>query len=157
MGVNRIMRSLVLGVLAVLLGAAPAHALNKQASRSGGDSSVPLANLSGSIFFGGFTFNPTYASRPNNTGRALLRAGLHLDADLFRRWLTLSYDLNLFTDASEGSVNPFAPTEHDHIVGLLSTISFKHDLTLTLAVHFEYDAPGFEAKPRARAPDYEDG
>jgi hypothetical protein len=97
------------------------------------------------VFAGVFLFNPSYAARPNNTGIVLFRYGLHLDADLYHRWLSLSYDLNVFTDRTDGAVNPIAPTEHDHIVGLLSTIPLPRHLELTLAVHYEADRPGFEA------------
>jgi hypothetical protein len=123
----------------------PAHALNKQGARPASDGTPQSAfNLSGYVFFGGFVFNPTYAARPNNSGRAAFRYGLHLDVDLYRQWLTLSYDENTFTDGSADSPGLFLPSEHDHILGLLSTIPFKHGFTLTLALHYEIDAPGHE-------------
>lgn len=112
-------------------------------------------SLSGYVFTGLFLVNPSYAARPNNTGNALLRYGGHVDADLYHRWLTLSYDLNVFTDRSDGARSPIAPTEHDHIVGLLTTIALPRRLDLTLAVHYENDQPGYEATgpTRARLPD----
>jgi hypothetical protein len=137
--------------LALVGAAVPAHALNKQTARTPTENQTPVWNFSGSLFLGGFVFNPTYAARPNNSGRALFRFGLHADLDLYRRYLTLSYDLNSFTDGSVDSVNPFAPSELDHIVGLLSTIPLPHDLALTLAVHYEIDAPAFEPNGRFRA------
>ncbi len=143
--------------LVVLAVAAPTWALNKQGARATDESeSDPLLELSGYLFGGGFVFNPTYAARPGNSGLAALRFGLHLDADLFHRWITLSYDENTFTDAQD---NPVVPSEHDHIVGLLSTVRLPRNLSLTFAVHFEHDAPGREASAAYQAahPGYQVG
>lgn len=137
--------------IACLGGAAPTYALNKQGARSGSEPDDPPFNLAGYVFGGVFLFNPSYAARPNNTGNVLLRYGLHIDADLYHRWLSISYDLNVFTDRSEGARSPIAPTEHDHIVGLLSTLSLPRHLELTFAVHYETDQPGYEARGRLRA------
>jgi hypothetical protein len=143
-------------VLAVMLAfGGRAQALNKQGAREAGASDA-AQSLSGYVFFGGFLYNPTYAARPGNSGLALLRAGLHVDADVYRRWLTLSYDLNMFTDGSGDAPNP-APSEHDHIVGVLTTIPLPRDFSLTFAVHYENDSPGVEARPAARGPDYQLG
>ena len=149
-------------LLALVVGSAlqsgPAQALNKQAERTASDGEAGKLghfNLSGNLFFGVFLFNPTYAARPDNSGIAQLRYGLHLDVDLYDRWLTVSYDLNSFSDGSSASPGPFVPTEHDHIVGLLSTIPLPRHLDLTLAVHYESDQPGFgpTAAFRQRHPD----
>jgi hypothetical protein len=143
-------RTVALVVVALL--SSSAHALNKQGARADDDGgAAPTTNLSGYVFAGVFVFNPGYAARPNNTGNTLLRYGLHVDADLFHRWISLSYDLNVFSDRSDGAVSPIAPTEHDHIVGILSTIPLPRSLELTLAVHYENDQPGFEARGRGRA------
>ncbi len=138
-------------ILLGLLLSPAAWALNKQGARSAGDDTnegdqKPTQNLSGSVFFGGFLFNPTYAARPNNTGNALLRFGLHLDLDLYGQWLTLSYDENTFTDGSPDGQGWYAPSEHDHIVGLVSTVPLPKNLSLTFALHYEIDAPGFHPK-----------
>ena len=155
-------RALALAALvAATLGPTPAAALNKQGARKAKTPSAPAAeptvDASGYLFGGVFLFNPTYAARPNNSGLALYRFGLHLDFDLYKRWLTLSYDESSFTDGTPATKNPLAPSEYDQIVGLLSTVPLPHDLELTLAVHFEYDLPGAEARPAARAPDYQVG
>jgi len=138
------------GVAAV----APAHALNKQGARKEDtDGEEPVFNVSGYLFGGAFLFNPSYAARPNNSGIALFRFGLHVDVDLYKRWLTLSYDMNSFTDG-QGGVNPLTPSEYDHILGLLSNIGLPHGWDLTLAVHWELDMPGNEQAPARRPPDY---
>jgi hypothetical protein len=134
--------------------AVPALALNKQGARTDDDEEqnkgFPV-NLSGYLFAGGFLFNPTYAARPNNTGLAAFRFGLHLDLDLYRRWLTISYDENTFTDGGSERRNLFLPTEHDHIVGLLSTIGIARHTALTLAVHYEIDSPATEPSDEFQA------
>jgi hypothetical protein len=114
-------------------------------------------NLSGYVFSGVFLFNPTYAARPGNSGLALLRYGLHVDLDLFRRWLTLSYDLNVFTDRSSASPGWSRPSENDHIVGVLTNIRLPQHIWLTLAAHYEIDLPAWEAPDAyiAMHPDYQ--
>src|SRR5438105_1297539 len=99
----------------LLLLATPARALNKQGESRRGDAPgagdvLPFMNLAGYLFAGPFLYNPTYASRPNNGGLALMRFGGHVDWDLYRRWLTLSYDANLFLDRDTVAVS-----EWDHI------------------------------------------
>jgi hypothetical protein len=130
------------------------HALSKQGARAGEDSPSTQQsrqlNLTGYLFAGAFIFNPTYAARPNNTGRALARYGLHADLDIYGPWLTLSYDLNLLTDGSPDSSGSGTPSEHDHVIGLLSTIPLPKRLALTVAAHFEIDAPGSEPNTKFR-------
>jgi hypothetical protein len=140
-------------ILAVGLAGLPAAALNKQGARSSAADAPKKngVNLSGTVFAGVLFFNPTYAARPNNTGLALLRYGLHLDLDLYGRYLTLSYDENTFTDHSPDSDGWYLPSEHDHIVGLLSTIPLRRNFSLTLAVHYELDAVGYHPNARYRA------
>jgi hypothetical protein len=72
---------------------------------------------------------------------------MHVDLDLYHRWLTLSYDENTFTDRSPASGGWYEPSEDDHIVGLLTNIPLKPDVSLALAAHYELDLPGFEARP----------
>jgi hypothetical protein len=137
--------------LLLLLGS-PAWALNKQGARSDDDDGqVPIFNLSGYLFFGGFVFNPTYFARPDNTGRAALRFGLHLDLDLYKRYLSISYDENTFTDGSADSQGVWLPSEHDHVIGLNGNVPLPKNLTLTLAVHYELDAIGFHPNQQYRA------
>ena len=59
---------------------------------------MPLQGWTGFFTLAGFTYNPTYAARPDNTGLALLRVVAHSEIDLWRPWLSLSIDLNAFTD-----------------------------------------------------------
>lgn len=132
------MRSFCVSVLAfLLLLPAPALALNRQGQPTapGDDAELPpLMNFSGYAFAGGLFYNPSYAARPDNSGRALLRVGLHADLDLFRKYLTVTYDANVFTDRD--SPQWYRPSEHDHIVGLLARWRM-----LEAATHYEADLP----------------
>lgn len=140
------MRHIALALAAVLWSAAPAHALNKQGARNDdADGADQAFNLSGYVFSGVFLFNPTYAARPGNSGLAFGRFGLHVDLDLYHRWLTLSYDENTFTDRSPASPGWYKPSEDDHIVGLLTNIPLPHDFSLAFAAHYEIDLPAYEA------------
>jgi hypothetical protein len=126
---------------------APANALNKQGGRGTSADADPTLNMSGYVFGGFFLFNPTYAARPGNSGLAFGRLGSHVDFDLFHRWLTVSYDLNTFSDRSDASRGWFYPSENDHIVGALTSIPLRRTVILSLAAHYEIDLPAFEARP----------
>jgi hypothetical protein len=102
----------------------PAAALDKQGSAHGGDvggAAEDGLHVSGSLIFGSALYNPTYAARPDNTGRALLRYAAHADVDLIGRKLSIPLDVNLFTDRERRGLGVFSPTELDLIGGLTST------------------------------------
>lgn len=75
-------------------------------------------HVSGQLFLGILPYNPTYTARPDNTGRALLRAGGHADVDLLGEHLFIPLDLNLFTDRDSSALRP---SEVDLIGGVAST------------------------------------
>ena len=79
---------------------APARALDKQGSAHGGEVGGADSGfaISGSLLGGIAFFNPTYAARPDNTGKALLRLAPHLDIDLIGSRLSIPVDINVFTD-----------------------------------------------------------
>lgn len=108
----------VLLVIAVAGYAGRAQALDKQGAAHKGDAPATGFGLSGEVFLGVLPYNPTYAARPDNSGRALLRAGGHLDVDLLGPRLFIPLDLNLFTDRLH---QPARPSELDIIGGLAST------------------------------------
>ena len=97
--------------------ASPARALDKQGAAHKGDSVGQGFGVSGSVFLGALPINPSYAARPDNTGRALLRAGAHLDVDLIGHRLFIPIDLNVFTDRGR----PLVPSELDLIGGVATT------------------------------------
>jgi hypothetical protein len=113
--------------LVIHLAATTACALDKQGSAHGGQvgGNSKEFNVSGSAMLGASLYNPTYAARPDNTGRALFRYALHLDVDLIGRYLSIPIDVNMFTDRERQGAAVLAPSELDFITGLTST----HSLT----------------------------
>jgi hypothetical protein len=103
--------------------AAPAAALDKQGSAHGG--AVTGADsgfgFSGSVGLGVSFYNPTYAARPDNTGKALMRYTMHADVDLIGRRLSIPLDVNMFSDRERSGALKLVPTELDFITGLTST------------------------------------
>lgn len=59
---------------------------------------------------GGFVVNPTFPSRPDNTGRALLRYASHFELELTKNF-GFGVDTTFFSDRREK--NPIAPSELD--------------------------------------------
>ena len=68
-------------------------------------------DLSGYATLGWFAVNPTYAARPDNSGRALLRYAAHSELSLWHRRLALGADATFFSDRKAD--NPVAPSELD--------------------------------------------
>ena len=68
-------------------------------------------DVSGYATLGWFAYNPTYAARPDNTGKALLRYAAHTEVSLWHRHLALGLDATFFSDRT--AKNPVAPSELD--------------------------------------------
>lgn len=120
-----------------------ACALDKQGSAHGGQvgGDAKEFNVSGSVMLGASLYNPSYAARPDNTGRALFRYALHLDVDLLGRYLSIPIDVNMFTDRERQGASIFAPSELDLITGLTSTHSLTRGLDGELGARVETDRP----------------
>ncbi len=99
--------------------AGSAWALDKQGSAHGGQvgGAGTELNVSGSATLGVSLYNPSYAARPDNSGRALMRYAAHLDVDLLGRYLSIPLDLNMFSDRQRHKLGVFAPSELDLIGG----------------------------------------
>lgn len=82
---------------------------------------------------GWFVINPSYAARPDNTGRALFRYGLHTSISYTPRFF-FGFDATFFTDRHE---NPVVPSELDITLELGATLID----TLALHVAYERDMP----------------
>src|SRR5687768_9957225 len=106
------MRIRIATCLAVLTSSSPALALDKQGSAHGGAVGEEHGgfSVSGALMFGSALINPTYAARPDNTGKALFRYAAHADIDLIGRRLSIPLDVNLFTDRERRGAGIFAPT-----------------------------------------------
>ena len=63
-------------------------------------------DVSGWITLGWFAYNPTYAARPDNTGRALFRYAPHIEISLFDDLISYGIDATMFTDRKGNGVKP---------------------------------------------------
>lgn len=90
---------------------------------------------------GASLYNPSYAARPDNTGRALFRYALHFDVDLLGRYLSIPIDVNMFTDRERQGASILAPSELDLITGLTSTHALTRGLDGELGARVETDRP----------------
>lgn len=89
---------------------------------------------SGFVTLGWFAVNPSYAARPDNTGRALLRYALHDDVSFYHRHFGVGFDTTFFSDRQKS--NPVRPSELD-VTGLL--VARAEPIELQLA--YERDMP----------------
>jgi len=77
--------------------------------------------VSGWLTLGWFAFNPTYAARPDNTGLALLRYGVHTELSVWTDHLSVGLYGTMFTDRR--ATNPVAPSELDFTAEI--TVAFR--------------------------------
>jgi hypothetical protein len=91
-------------------------------------------DVSGWATLGWFVYNPSYYARPDNTGNALLRYGLHVEGSTWGDRLALGLDASMFTDRHASNV--LRPSELDFTPELI----FRHK-TLELHAAYERDMP----------------
>ncbi|WP_455377112.1 hypothetical protein [Petrachloros mirabilis] len=89
--------------------------------------------IAGYLLAGAFVSNPSFAARPDNTGRVGLRYMLHAETDLYKEYLTFYSDQNFFSDRDNGWIEL---SEWDQTYGLTGTISHWSWRT-----QYERDAP----------------
>ena len=127
----------------VALTSSSSYALDKQGSahggQVGGDGDGGF-NVAGSLMLGSAIYNPTYAARPDNSGRALLRYAGHADIDVIGRKLSFPIDVNMFTDRQRSGLEVLAPTELDLIAGVTTTWSLGPG-DIELGSRVEHDRP----------------
>ncbi len=105
-------------------------------------------DVNGWLTLGAFTWNPTYAARPDNTGKALLRYAAHVELSLWSDLFSIGLDGTMFTDRERKSDLPFAPSELDltaEVIGHQGRhevhVAYERDLPLDregLVQHFVY-------------------
>ncbi len=97
--------------------------MDKQGSAHGGAVGGPgqAIGASGSLLLGTSVYNPSYAARPDNSGRALMRYAGHADVDLLGLLLSIPLDVNLLTDGERAGGRKVTPSEVDLIGGVTST------------------------------------
>jgi hypothetical protein len=93
-------------------------------------------DFSGWATLGVFAWNPTYAARPDNSGHALFRYGLHAELSLFDDLLSFGMDGVMFTDRDSNVV--VQPSELDltpeviiHVAPFELHVAYERDLPLT--------------------------
>lgn len=130
-------------LLVALVWTTESLALDKQGSAHagavGGDAEEGF-DLSGALTLGSAIANKTYAARPDNSGKALMRYAAHADVDLLGRKLSIPLDVNVFTDRERKGALVFAPTELDVIAGLTTTFGAGFG-DLELGARVERDMP----------------
>jgi hypothetical protein len=96
-------------------------------------------NVTTNATLGVFAVNPTYAARPDNSGIALMRYGLHGEVSFLHSHAAVGLDGTTFTDRKH---NPFTPSELDvtpEIVGRFDPFD----------VHLAYERDMPIVEPRA--------
>ena len=84
-------------------------------------------DVSGWVTLGWFAYNPSYAARPDNSGRALLRYAVHLGVSFWKQRLSLVADGTMFTTSGSNEasgtagVSPVRPTELDATIELVAS------------------------------------
>lgn len=91
-------------------------------------------DITGYGTLGWFIYNPSYAARPDNTGRALFRYVAHNELSVWHQHIGLGVDGTFFTDR-QGD-NPIAPTELDFTTELIGRYQ-----PFELHIAYERDMP----------------
>jgi hypothetical protein len=94
-------------------------------------------DITGWATLGAFVVNPTYAARPDNSGRALLRYALHTELSIFDDLISLGIDGTMFTDRQAAV---FVPSELDvtpevivHVAAFEVHLAYESDLPIDRA------------------------
>jgi hypothetical protein len=69
-------------------------------------SSLVEGDVSGWFTGGAFLYNPSYFARPDNSGKALLRYGPHVELSMLHDWVSFGVDATMFTDRESNGVLP---------------------------------------------------
>lgn len=89
-------------------------------------------DISGAITLGWFAINPSYAARPENSGRALLRYAFHAQVSYTERFF-FAIDATMFTDRRTNGVQPseldLTPEIGVNIIdGLAAHLAYERDM-----------------------------
>ncbi|BCA54328.1 hypothetical protein W02_14680 [Nitrospira sp. KM1] len=97
------------------------------------ENAIDESLIGGYFLTGAFISNPSFAARPDNTGRVGMRYMLHAETDLYKKYVTFYSDQNFFSDRDKGWI---ILTEWDQTYGLTGTIDHW-----SWRVQYERDAP----------------
>ncbi|MET0593957.1 MAG: hypothetical protein ABW133_14745, partial [Polyangiaceae bacterium] len=91
-------------------------------------------DLTGWVTLGAFAVNPTYAARPDNTGKALLRYALHTELSMFDDLVSVGVDGTFFTDRETSAFRPseldFTPEVIVHLAPFEIHLAYETDVPL---------------------------
>jgi hypothetical protein len=90
-------------------------------------------DITGWVTLGCFALNPTYAARPDNSGKALLRYALHTELSILDDLLSFGIDGIMFTDRESAA---FVPSELD-----ITPEIILHAAPFELHLAYERDLP----------------
>jgi hypothetical protein len=97
-------------------------------------SALQNGDLSGFFTLGVFAWNPSYAARPDNSGKALFRYGAHSELSLFGDRVSAGLDGALFTDRHRNAVRPSELDVTPELIGHLDPfevhLAYERDLPL---------------------------
>ena len=94
----------------------------------------PHTDVTGWATLGWFAYNHSYAARPDNTGRALLRYALHGELSLLDDLISVGLDGTFFTDRR--AANAIRPSELD-----LTPELIFHRAVFEVHLAYEFDMP----------------
>lgn len=89
--------------------------------------------IGGYLLAGAFISNPSFAARPDNTGRVGMRYMLHAETDLYKKYLTFYSDQNFFSDRDNGWIEL---SEWDQTYGITGALGHWF-----WRLQYERDAP----------------
>ncbi len=108
-------------------------------------------DISGAVTLGWFAVNPSYAARPDNSGKALFRYGFHTERSVWHDHLSLGTDFTFFTDRR---TNALLPSELDftyEVIGRSAPfevhLAYERDMPIDqggLVQSFVYMLVGYE-------------
>jgi hypothetical protein len=91
-------------------------------------------DIKGWATLGAFIVNPTYAARPDNTGKALLRYALHGEYSILNDLLSFGLDATMFTDRETAVFRPseldFTPEVIVHLEPFEFHVAYETDVPL---------------------------
>ena len=93
-------------------------------------------DVRGWITLGWFAVNPTYAARPDNTGKALLRYAVHTEISVWHDRLALGLDAIMFTDRDRQALRPSELDFTPELIGRYARyeihLAYERDMPLDL-------------------------
>jgi hypothetical protein len=118
-------------------------------------------DVNGYLTLGWFAVNPSYAARPDNTGRALLRYAAHSELAVWKRRLAVGVDTTFFTDRKSNAVRPSELDLTGELIGRYEPfelhVAFESDMPidrggLSQSLLYAIIAYGFDFHDRLHPP-----